>query len=216
MFWVRLALPHFSCISFFFLEIKSSWINLGFSVENVVENEAEILNPNRFPLYNHVFDDIFDWKSKIYPWWLDFQKKMIYMKIAEERACLKIFCQNSWKFTSSLSKSTKTTKKCVNYLLCGFLRNWRMSRYFQNLLEFPLTFGFCLKIEKLSTFLMIFHLEYFSFDVLQISVSAALLSVPESLNRLAADPPKAEWTPTSPGTRMEHLSLPPPYSFRDF
>ena len=59
----------------FFLEIKSSWINLGFSVENVVENEGEILNPNTFPLYNHVFDDIFDWKSKIYPWWLDFQKK---------------------------------------------------------------------------------------------------------------------------------------------
>ena len=44
----------------FFLEIKSSWINLGFSVENVVENEGEILNPNTFPLYNHVFDDIFD------------------------------------------------------------------------------------------------------------------------------------------------------------
>ena len=61
-----------------------------------------------------------------------------------------------------------------------------------------------------------FHLEYFSFNVLQISVSAPLLSVPESLNRLAADPPKAECTPTSPGTRIEHLLLPPPYSFRDF
>ena len=50
----------FFMYTIFFLEIKSSWINLGFSVENVVENEGEILNPNTFPLYNHVFDDIFD------------------------------------------------------------------------------------------------------------------------------------------------------------
>ena len=47
------------------------------------------------------------------------RKKMIYMKNAEERAWLKTFCQNSWKFTSSLSKSTKTTKK-----MCKLFTVW--------------------------------------------------------------------------------------------
>ena len=59
----------------FFLEIKSSWINLGFSVENVVENVVIQRKGVWIEYFTLVFDDIFDRKSKIYPWWLDFQKK---------------------------------------------------------------------------------------------------------------------------------------------
>ena len=137
----------------FFLEIKSSWINLGFSVENVVENEGEILNPNTFPLYNHVFDDIFDWKSKIYPWWLDFQKKNdIHEKCGRASLTQNILSKFVEIYVFPVKIYKNHQKNGANYLLCGFLRNWRMSRYFQNLLEFPLTFGFCLKIENLSTF----------------------------------------------------------------
>ena len=156
-FWLNILSPARSSAFFmyiiFFLEIKSSWINLGFSVENVVENEGEILNPNTFPLYNHVFDDIFDWKSKIYPWWLDFQKKKWYTwKMRKSEPDSKHFVKIRGNLRLPCQNLQKPQKKCANYLLCGFLRNWRMSRYFQNLLEFPLTFGFCLKIENLSTF----------------------------------------------------------------
>ena len=51
----------------FFLEIKSSWINLGFSVENVVENVVIQRKGVWIEYFTLVFDDIFDRKSKIYP-----------------------------------------------------------------------------------------------------------------------------------------------------
>ena len=57
----------------FLLEIKSSWRNLDFSVENTVENVMWMLNPSTKHLYDHVFGNIFDTKFKISPWWLDFQ-----------------------------------------------------------------------------------------------------------------------------------------------
>ena len=50
----------FFMYTLFFLEIKPEWRNLGFTVENIVENVGEMLNPNTYHLYNHVFDDIFD------------------------------------------------------------------------------------------------------------------------------------------------------------
>ena len=53
------------------------------------------------------------------------RKKTVYMKNAEERAGFEIFWRKSWVFMFSLSKQTKTTEKYANYLLCGFLRNWR-------------------------------------------------------------------------------------------
>ena len=52
------------------------------------------------------------------------RKNTIYMKNAEEWARFEIFWRKSWVFMFSLSKSTKTTEKYANYLLCGFLRNW--------------------------------------------------------------------------------------------
>ena len=51
----------------FFLEIKSSWINLGFSVENVVENVVIQRKGVWIEYFTLVFDDIFDWKFKIFP-----------------------------------------------------------------------------------------------------------------------------------------------------
>ena len=53
------------------------------------------------------------------------RKKTVYMKNAEERARFEIFWRKSWVFMFSLSKSTKTTEKHANYLLCDFLRNCR-------------------------------------------------------------------------------------------
>ena len=53
------------------------------------------------------------------------RKKTVYMKNAEERVGFEIFWRKSWIFMFSLSKSTKITEKYANYLLCGFLRNWR-------------------------------------------------------------------------------------------
>ena len=47
----------------FFLEIKSSWINLEFSVENVVENVVI----QRKCVWIEYFTLVFDRKSKIYP-----------------------------------------------------------------------------------------------------------------------------------------------------
>ena len=55
---------------------------------------------------------------------LFFSKKSVYMKNAEQQAGFETFCWKSWFFKYSLSKSTKTTRNCAIYLLCGFLRNW--------------------------------------------------------------------------------------------
>ena len=57
----------FFMYTIFFLEIKSSWINLGFSVENVVENVVIQRKGVWIEYFTLVFDDIFDRKSKIYP-----------------------------------------------------------------------------------------------------------------------------------------------------
>ena len=65
----------FFMYTFFLLEIKSSWRNLGFTVENVVENIVIQVFCVWIEHSPYVFDSIFDTKSNISPWWLDFQKK---------------------------------------------------------------------------------------------------------------------------------------------
>ena len=59
----------------FFLEIKSSWRNIGFTVENVVQTKVIQVFCVWIEHSYYVFDSIFDSKSNISPWWLDFQKK---------------------------------------------------------------------------------------------------------------------------------------------
>ena len=49
----------------FLLQIKSSWRNIGFSVENTVENVRRMLNLNTKHLYDYVFGNNFDSKSNI-------------------------------------------------------------------------------------------------------------------------------------------------------
>ena len=51
---------------------------------------------------------------------LFFSKKCVYMKNAEQRAGFEIFCQKSWFFKYSLSKSTKTTPKQYNRFTVWF------------------------------------------------------------------------------------------------
>ena len=52
---------------FFLLEIKSSWRNLGFTVENVAENMVIQVFCVWIEHSPYVFDSIFDSKSKISP-----------------------------------------------------------------------------------------------------------------------------------------------------
>ena len=51
----------------FFLEIKSSWRNLGFTVENVAENMVIQVFCVGLRYSPYVFDSIFDSKSNISP-----------------------------------------------------------------------------------------------------------------------------------------------------
>ena len=51
---------------------------------------------------------------------LFFSRKSVYMKNAEQRAGFEIFCQKSWLFRYSLSKSTKTTPKLCNLFTVWF------------------------------------------------------------------------------------------------
>ena len=80
-------------------------------------------------MHNHVFDSIFNTKSKISPRWLDFQKKYsIHEKCGRASRTHNIL----WKvlrMKSSLSKSTKTVENCANYLLYGFLKELMMCRF---------------------------------------------------------------------------------------
>ena len=57
------------------------------------------------------------------------RKKMVYMKNAEERVGCKTFWKKSWKFTSSLSKSTKTIEKLRKLFTVWFPKELTMSGY---------------------------------------------------------------------------------------
>ena len=62
----------------FFLESKSSWRNLGFTIKNVIENKCIVCLDREFPSHTHVFDDIFDSKSK-----MNFTKIVISQKVIQ-------------------------------------------------------------------------------------------------------------------------------------
>ena len=67
IFRIGLALPHFSCILFFFLEIKYSWRNLGFTVDNVTKNKVIQVFGVWIEHSPYVFDSVFDSKFNISP-----------------------------------------------------------------------------------------------------------------------------------------------------
>ena len=152
MFWVRLALPHFSCISFFSgnqVIMDKSWIfsrkcrrKRGYTKEMCLD---WVFHPRFRRHFRQKIQDLsmMTWfPEKTWYTWKMRKSEPDSKYFGKIRGNLRLPCQNL----------QKPQKKCANYLLCGFLRNWRMSRYFQNLLEFPLTFGFYLKIDNLSTF----------------------------------------------------------------
>ena len=114
----------FFMYTLFLLKNKSSWRNLGFTVENVVENmviQVLCVWIERFPLIHLTFSTVFSTVNRIFLLEdLLLGKKSVYMKNAEERAGFKIFWRKSWKLTSSLSKSTKTTGKLCNVFTVWF------------------------------------------------------------------------------------------------
>ena len=83
----------------FLLKIKSSWRNLGFTVENDVENmviQAICAWIGRSPLIHLTFSTVF---STVNPKFLQddliFSKKSVYMKNAKGRAGFEIFWRKS-------------------------------------------------------------------------------------------------------------------------
>ena len=116
IFWIRLALPHFSCIHFFYWGVsllgeildllsKMTWNAQSKHITLVLScfrRHFLTVNP-RF-----LQDDLFS------------SKKCVYMKNAEQRAGFEIFCRKSWKFKYSLSKSTTTTPKLCNLFTVWF------------------------------------------------------------------------------------------------
>ena len=89
-------------------------IHLGFTVENVVEN---VCMRGKLSIQTHntlVFDDIFDSKSKISPWWLAFQKKYGIHEKCGRASRIQHILAKVLEMKPSLSKSTKTTEKlCI-------------------------------------------------------------------------------------------------------
>ena len=107
MFRIRLAVPHFSCIHFFYWKIS----HLGEILDllskmtwNAQSKHITLVSScfrRHFGTVNPIFlqDDLF------------FSKQSVYMKNAEQRAGFETFCRKSCFFKYSLSKSTKTTPK---------------------------------------------------------------------------------------------------------
>ena len=112
----------------FLLGSKSSWRNLGFSLENDVENVRWMRGKR--PIQAHIacitmFSTSF---STVNPRFLQEYllpcKKSVYRKNAEERAGFKIFWRKLWKWSLPCQNWQKPPQNDAIYLLCGFLRNW--------------------------------------------------------------------------------------------
>ena len=112
MFRIRLAVPHFSCIHFFYWKISHLGEILDLLSKMTWNAQSKHITlvlscfRRHFGTVNPIFlqDDLF------------FSKKSVYMKNAEQRAGFETFCRKSWFFKCSLSKSTKTTPKLCNLL----------------------------------------------------------------------------------------------------
>ena len=85
----------FFMYTLFFWKSRQYGEILDLPVENVVKNVIIQVICVWIEHFTHVFDDIFDSKSKISPFWFDFQKKNVYMKNEEQRAGFKIFWRKS-------------------------------------------------------------------------------------------------------------------------
>ena len=126
----------------FFLKIKSWWGNLGFGVENTVENMVIQVLCVGIQSCTSRFRQYFDTKSKISPRWLGFQKKYgIHEKCGRASRTQNILSK-VLRTKSSLSKSTKTIEICANYLLYGFLKELMMCRFCEGFEIFFFDFGF--------------------------------------------------------------------------
>ena len=131
----------------FFLQVKSSWRNIGFTIENTVENVRWMLNPNTKHLYDLVFDNIFDSKSNISPWRFDFQKKnSIHEKCGRASPIRNILAKvlDIYVFPVKISKNHR---KCCKLFTVWFPKEMAMSRFFRDLT------GVGTKISQISIFI---------------------------------------------------------------
>ena len=88
----------------------------------------------------HVFDNIFDTKSNISPWWLDFQKKYSIHEKCGRASPIRNILAKVMKMKSSLPKSAKTIQKLYNLFTVEFAKEltghtfqcfsvWRSSQF---------------------------------------------------------------------------------------
>ena len=75
----------FFMYTLFFLKNKTSWRNLGFTVENDVKRSIQTHNACHFGTLNPIFLQDY----------LFFSKKSVYKKNAKQQAGFEIFCQKS-------------------------------------------------------------------------------------------------------------------------
>ena len=102
----------------FLLKSKSSWRNLGFTVENVVENmviQVLCVWNEYFPL---VFDDIFDSKYKISPGRLAFQKKKCIHGKCGRASRVQIYFGKSLENEVFLARIHKNHPKTMQIIYC--------------------------------------------------------------------------------------------------
>ena len=99
IFCVRLALPHFLCISYIFWKSTHHGEILDFVSKYCRKREVN----DWIPTHNTwitMFSTVFSTQNpRFLHDELIFRKNMIYMKNAEEQAGLKIFCQKSWEWS---------------------------------------------------------------------------------------------------------------------
>ena len=102
---------------------------------NTVENVRWMLNPNTKHLYDHVFGNIFDSKSKISPWRLDFQKKnSIHEKCGRASPIRNILAKVLDIYVFPV-KIDKNHRKICKLFTVWFPKELAMSRFFEFCLD---------------------------------------------------------------------------------
>ena len=115
MFRIRLAVPHFSCIHFFYWKIShlGEILDLLSKMTWNAQSKHITLVLSCFRRHFGTLNPIFLQNN------LFFSKKSVYKKNAKQQAGFEIFFQKSWLFWYSLSKYSKTTPK-----LCHLFTVW--------------------------------------------------------------------------------------------
>ena len=155
IFWVGLALPHFSCIhvSYFFWKSTHHGEILSFVLKYCRKREVNDWIPTHNTCIT-MFSTVFSTQNpRFLHDELIFHKNMVYIKNAEERAGLKIFCQKSWEWSPPCQNKRKPSK-IMQIIYCMFpkgIDDVQIFADFARIWGFFFDFGFFPNIKKFST-----------------------------------------------------------------